>query len=81
MGIALKKYQLSKISSYLFLIPFITVFIARITIHEVIYLNAIIGGLFIISGILIKNKILRIPVPKISTAVKNQRPCRSQVNN
>jgi drug/metabolite transporter (DMT)-like permease len=69
MGIALKKYQLSKISSYLFLIPFITVFIARITIHEVIYLNAIIGGLFIISGILIKNKILKIPVPKVSTSI------------
>jgi drug/metabolite transporter (DMT)-like permease len=81
MGVALKKYQLSKISSYLFLIPFMTVFIAKITIHEVIYLNAIIGGLFIISGILIKNKILKIPAPKTFTTVKNQRACSSRCIN
>jgi drug/metabolite transporter (DMT)-like permease len=55
MGLALKKYQLSDISSYLFLIPFITVFTSWLLMSEVMSVAALIGGIFIILGILIKN--------------------------
>ncbi|WP_259065195.1 DMT family transporter [Mucilaginibacter sp. X4EP1] len=59
MGLALNKYQLSQISSYLFLIPFITVFISWAVISEVISVYALTGGILIILGILIKNKFFK----------------------
>jgi drug/metabolite transporter (DMT)-like permease len=64
MGIALKKYRLSSIASYLFLIPFITILLAWIIINDAISFNAVIGGLFIVLGILIKNnsfKLIKLP--------------------
>ena len=60
IALALNKYKLSNISSYLFLIPFITILIAWATIGEAISLKSMLGGLFIIGGILIKNKSFRI---------------------
>jgi drug/metabolite transporter (DMT)-like permease len=71
VGLALKKYQVSKFSSYLFLIPFITIFIARIVIHEVITLAALTGGVFVITGILVKNAVFKAgkssPMPGTTT--------------
>lgn len=61
MGLALKKYTLSRVSGYLFLIPFFTVFIAWIIIDEVIRPGALCGGILIISGILFKNRKSRPP--------------------
>ena len=55
MAFVINKYRVSNISSYLFLIPFITILIAWITINEVISMSAVIGGVLIVSGILIKN--------------------------
>jgi drug/metabolite transporter (DMT)-like permease len=68
MGFALNKYKLSNVSSYLFLIPFITIIIAWFTIGEVISLKSVLGGLFIIVGILVKNKsfgIGKLPLPPV----------------
>jgi drug/metabolite transporter (DMT)-like permease len=61
VALSLKKYRLSIVSSYLFLIPFITSLIAWIAINEAISSKALFGGLFIILGILIKNKIFNSP--------------------
>jgi drug/metabolite transporter (DMT)-like permease len=68
MGFALNKYKLSNVSSYLFLIPFITIIIAWFTIDEAISLKSALGGLFIIVGILVKNKsfgIGKLPLPPV----------------
>jgi drug/metabolite transporter (DMT)-like permease len=70
IGLALKKYQLSTISSYLFLIPFITIFIAWAALNEMVSLTALTGGLFIVFGIVIKNKIFGTARPSVYVETK-----------
>jgi drug/metabolite transporter (DMT)-like permease len=60
LGLSLNKYKLSNISSFLFLIPFITILISWVTIGEVISFKSILGGLIIILGVIIKNNFFRI---------------------
>jgi drug/metabolite transporter (DMT)-like permease len=54
----LTKYKMSSFANYLFLIPFIAVIISYIWLHEIPNYISLLGGLIIIMGILIKNKIL-----------------------
>jgi drug/metabolite transporter (DMT)-like permease len=55
---ALQKDKASNVSSYLFLIPFITLFIAWVLLGEIPTVWAITGGIFIIIGIILKNNVI-----------------------
>jgi drug/metabolite transporter (DMT)-like permease len=55
MAYILKHYKVSNVSSCLFLIPFITVFLGWIMLSEIPTTATWLGGLLIIAGVLIKN--------------------------
>lgn len=52
---ALSTYKTTNISSYLFLIPFITLLLSWLSLNEVPSMWAIAGGILIVIGILVKN--------------------------
>jgi drug/metabolite transporter (DMT)-like permease len=56
VAFALAKYKMGNFASYFFLIPFITLGIGFLLLDEVPSMAAFLGGLLIILGILIKNK-------------------------
>jgi drug/metabolite transporter (DMT)-like permease len=53
---ALKKYKASNVSSYFFLIPFITLLLGWMILKEMPTIWALAGGILIIAGIRIKNR-------------------------
>ena len=70
----LAKYKMSSFASYLFLVPFIALFIGYLFLGEIPGWIALGGGLLIVVGILIKNKLLKIPgkVAKYNTTTVNE---------
>jgi drug/metabolite transporter (DMT)-like permease len=60
VAVLLKKYKVSSVASYLFLIPFITLLLGFLTLNEVPSIISVLGGVLIILGILIKNDALKI---------------------
>lgn len=57
----LAKYKMSSFASYLFLIPFIALFTGYLFLGEIPGWIALGGGLLIVVGILIKNKLIKLP--------------------
>jgi drug/metabolite transporter (DMT)-like permease len=60
VALLINKYKMSSFASYLFLIPFIAVFTGYVFLNEVPSAISFIGGLMIIAGILVKNKIVKL---------------------
>lgn len=60
VAFALAKYKMGNFASYFFLIPFIALGISFLLLNETPSLIGLLGGLLIILGILIKNKMIRI---------------------
>jgi drug/metabolite transporter (DMT)-like permease len=56
MAYALQKYRATNVSTYLFLIPFITLLLGWVFLKEVPSLLTILGGLLTVTGILLKNR-------------------------
>jgi drug/metabolite transporter (DMT)-like permease len=67
VALLINKYKMSSFASYLFLIPFIAVFTGYIFLKEVPALVSFLGGLVIIVGVLIKNKVLKLGNPSPDT--------------
>ena len=57
---SLRKYKTSNVSSYLFFIPFITLLIGWIILNEIPSIWALMGGILIVSGVIIKNKAVHV---------------------
>jgi drug/metabolite transporter (DMT)-like permease len=65
IAFALKNYKASNVSSYLFLIPFITLLLGWAFLNETPSIWAVAGGILIVSGIIVKNRqIMTGPGPK-----------------
>jgi drug/metabolite transporter (DMT)-like permease len=72
MAYALQKDRATNVSTYLFLIPFITLLLGWALLDEVPSFWAILAGSLIVIGILIKNKVIRGP-GKVFKGGGNQR--------
>lgn len=66
VALILSKYKMSNFASYLFLIPFIAVFTGYVFLKEIPSFISFVGGMIIIIGILIKNRLISLPVPQIT---------------